>query len=169
MGAGVLPTCIIDGKIYFLFGKENRFADTPGYSDFGGGTERNESYLDTASREGVEESTGFFGTQQELRNVLKNFSLPIDMSSSYRLFIIKYDYNPYLELYYNNNQKLIQKKLPESVIKRSKIFEKSQIRWFCIDELEKHKRLFRSYFRDSFIPTILAHRDSILDFVSQVK
>jgi hypothetical protein len=38
MGAGVLPATIHNNKIYFLFGKENKFADTPGWSDFGGGT-----------------------------------------------------------------------------------------------------------------------------------
>ena len=46
MGAGILPTTIHDNKLFFLFGKENRFEDSaPGFSDFGGGTDDNETYM----------------------------------------------------------------------------------------------------------------------------
>ena len=58
MGAGVLPTTILNGKLYFLFGKENQYEDSaPGFSDFGGGTDNNEKFLETAVREGGEELT----------------------------------------------------------------------------------------------------------------
>ena len=59
MGAGLLPICIYKNKIYFLFGKENYTNDTPGWSDFGGGREKNETDIETASREGAEELNGF--------------------------------------------------------------------------------------------------------------
>ena len=56
MGAGILPTTIHKNKLYFLFGKENKFEDSAeGFSDFGGGTDNNEDYLQTAVREGGEE------------------------------------------------------------------------------------------------------------------
>ena len=43
MGAGILPTTIHNGKLYFLFGKEGKYEDSaPGFSDFGGGTDNNE-------------------------------------------------------------------------------------------------------------------------------
>ena len=39
MGAGILPTTIHKGKLYFLFGKEGKHEDSaPGFSDFGGGS-----------------------------------------------------------------------------------------------------------------------------------
>ena len=39
-----------DGKLYFLFGKEGKYEDTaPGFSDFGGGTDNNESLIKTAT------------------------------------------------------------------------------------------------------------------------
>ena len=50
-----------------MFGKENQYADTPGWADFGGGTDNNESYLETAIREGVEETTGFLGNEKDMR------------------------------------------------------------------------------------------------------
>ena len=59
MGAGILPTTIINNKLYFLFGKENKYADTPGWSDFGGGTDNKETFMETSMREGAEELTGF--------------------------------------------------------------------------------------------------------------
>ena len=45
MGAGILPTCIYKGKLYFLFGKENKYGDTQGWSDFGGGTDNSETFI----------------------------------------------------------------------------------------------------------------------------
>ena len=79
MGAGILPTCIHNGNLYFLFGKENKYNDTPGWSDFGGGTDKNESYLDTAIREGTEELTGFLGLKKELADKLKKGNYILDL------------------------------------------------------------------------------------------
>ena len=78
MGSGVLPTTIHNNTLYFLFGKENKFADTPGWSDFGGGTEQGESFLETASREASEESTGFLGSKKEIKKQLLK-SAPITL------------------------------------------------------------------------------------------
>lgn len=72
MGAGILPTCIYKNKLYFLFGKENKYADTPGFAEFGGGHDDKESHFETAIREGTEELTGFLGSEDELRKILKN-------------------------------------------------------------------------------------------------
>ena len=57
VGSSILPACVHKGKLYFLFGKENSLADTPGWSDFGGGVDPGESIYDTALREGGEELT----------------------------------------------------------------------------------------------------------------
>ena len=107
MGAGILPTTIHNGKLYFLFGKENKYADTPGWSDFGGGTDNNESFLQTAIREGGEEMTGFLGSDSELEKMLKTRgTYNIDGERKYRMHIFSYDYNPSLPFYYNNNAKV---------------------------------------------------------------
>lgn len=50
MGAGILPTTIHNNKLYFLFGKENKYADTPGWSDIGGGTDNDETFMQTAMK-----------------------------------------------------------------------------------------------------------------------
>ena len=42
-GSSVLPITIHNGKLYFLFGKENELEKSAkGFSDFGGGVEQNE-------------------------------------------------------------------------------------------------------------------------------
>jgi hypothetical protein len=73
-------------------------------------------------------------------------------------------YDPYLEKYYNNNQKFIQKRLDPEVIKKSKIFEKAEIKWVCIDDLQKMKPKFRHFFV-YIIDQILQDKDEIEAFV----
>ena len=168
MGAGVLPTTIHNNKIYFLFGKENKFADTPGWSDFGGGTEKKESFLNTAIREAGEELTGFLGSPQQIRELLtKHGTYNIDIpskSSIYRMHIVSVPYDESLPYYYNNNQKFLQSHLDENIIKNTKIFEKAEIRWIPIDKLLFMKNSFRSYFQ-SVIILLLQQQDRIKDFL----
>ena len=104
MGASILPTTIINGNLYFLFGKERDIDDTPGWSDFGGGCEKNECYLSTAIREGGEEITGFLGSDKELKNMLKKGTFNIDYNSenhrTYRVHIFPMEYDKYLPHYF---------------------------------------------------------------------
>ena len=161
--SGVLPTTIRNGKLYFLFGKENKFEKSaPGFSDFGGGGEKGETQLDTAIREGGEELTGFLGTDDQLRKMLTaSGTVTIDLKNgAYRTHIFYMKYDPYLEKYYNNNQKFIQRRLDPNVIKTSKIFEKAEIRWICIDDLEKMRPKFRHFFVP-IVDQILSKKDAI--------
>ena len=119
MGAVILPTTIYKNKLYFLFGKENKNEKSaPGFSDFGGGTDNNETFLQTAIREGCEELTGFLGSNIDLKKRLKkNGTYKIDYKSelnnktTYRMHIFPLEYDEKLPFYYNNNQKFIQKHL----------------------------------------------------------
>ena len=152
MGAGILPTTIHNNKIYFLFGKENQYADTPGWSDIGGGTDNNESFLETASREGMEELTGFLGMEKDIRSLLtKNGSYKVEFGEPhrrYRVHIFPMKYDPNLPIYYNNNHRFLERKLSKNLIKNSKIFEKEEIKWICVDDIPKMRNQFRHYFRD---------------------
>jgi hypothetical protein len=173
MGAGILPTAIYKNKLYFLFGKENKYEKSaPGYSDFGGGTDNNENYLQTASREASEELTGYLGNINDIRKLLsKNGTYNIDYHSNdnykpYRMHIFPFEYNEYLPYYFNNNQKFIQSKLNSSIFKKTKIFEKVKMRWFCINELKRKKMEFRHYFRN-IIDKILDEKDDIMKFIKK--
>ena len=167
MGAGVLPATLRKGKLWFLFGKENELeVSAPGFSDFGGGPEDGETDFQTAVREGGEEMTGFLGTDAELGKMLKKHgTYEIDfVAGKYKTFIFPMAYDPYLERYYNNNHKFIQKRLDPAVIKASKIFEKSEIRWVCIEEFSRLRSRFRPFYLN-VIDTIIREQTSIKAFL----
>jgi len=170
MGAGILPTTIHKNKLYFLFGKENKYEDTaPGFSDFGGGSDNDETYIQTAIREGGEELTGFLGSDADLKKMLeKHGTYNIDNKSGknkiYRVHLFPMEYDEKLPFYYNNNQRFLQKRLDPSVIKKTKIFEKEEIRWICIDELKDMKPKFRFFF-PPIIDKIYNEREQIKKFI----
>ena len=148
MGAGILPVSVRNGKLYFLFGKENKYADTPGWSDFGGGTDGNETPQMTVIREAQEELTGFLGGPKEIKALLSKCVHKMTIQT-YTMFICPMAYNEWLPIYYNNNQRFLQTHLDQTVIKESKIFEKSEIKWVCESDLPKLKPQCRSYFQDT--------------------
>jgi 8-oxo-dGTP pyrophosphatase MutT (NUDIX family) len=174
MGAGILPTTIHKGKLYFLFGKEGKYEDSaPGFSDFGGGTDDNETFMETAIRESGEEFTGFLGSDDEVRQLLRRYgTYNIDYQDvdrkhkPYRMHIFPFAYNEWLPYYYNNNQRFLQKRLDPHVLKTSKIFEKAEIRWVPIDQLKKMRPQFRSYFRH-IVDKMLAQQGNIKQFLTR--
>ena len=56
MGAGVIPFCVKDGQVLFLFQKTFSGRKAGHLVDFGGGGERGESHRQTAIREFIEET-----------------------------------------------------------------------------------------------------------------
>jgi hypothetical protein len=169
MGAGILPTTIHNNKLYFLFGKENKYADTPGWSDIGGGTDNDETFMQTAMREGAEELTGFLGMENDIKKLLTRYgTYNIDWGSpsgkTYRMHIFPMAFDPMLPVYYNNNHKFIERKLSATMVKNSKIFEKDEIRWVSIDDIPKMRKKFRSYFQKT-ADMILDQRTKIDEFI----
>jgi hypothetical protein len=172
MGAGILPTTIHNNKLYFLFGKENKYEDSaPGFSDFGGGNDNNESHFETAIREAGEELTGFLGSDNDVRKLLKKYgTYNIDYKTEghklYRMHIFPLTYDPLLVMYYNNNQKFLQKNLPEEIFKTTKIFEKEEIKWVCVDDIIKMRPKFRSYFQN-IVDMMYNQKNEIRNFISK--
>ena len=174
MGASVLPVTIYNGQIYFLFGKERNIDENPGWSDFGGGTDANETFMQTAIREACEELTGFLGSSQSIKKLLTKYgTYNIDYNSdnhkTYRCHIFPIKSDQYfifesLPFYYNNNQKFLQKRLPANIIKNTKIFEKTEIKWFSFKEIIENHRQFRSFYQN-IIHLILGNKSSIEKFV----
>lgn len=174
MGAGILPTTIHNGKLYFLFGKEGKYEDSaPGFSDFGGGTDNTEKFLETAIREAGEEFTGFLGNDADIRGMLNkcgtyDIDYKTDGHQTYRMHIFPFKYNEWLPYYYNNNARFLQKRLAPKIFKTSKIFEKAEIRWVCVDDLKKMRPQFRSYFQN-IIDMMLNQKESIQSFIASSK
>ena len=173
MGASILPVTIYKGKLYFLFGKERPNDANPGWSDFGGGTDDKESYMQTAIREGGEELTGFLGSDADIKHLLTKYgTFDVDYKSDgygiYRVHIFPMEYDPMLPHYYNNNQLFLQKRLDPKIIRDTKIFEKQQIRWFSVNDIMKMKKKkeFRSFYQN-VVELILAKKSEIDSFIKK--
>jgi hypothetical protein len=95
-----------------------------------------------------------------------NIDLKTDGHKIYRMHIFPFEYNHWLPHYYNNNQRFLQKRLPEKVFKTTKIFEKAEIRWVCVDELKKMRPQFRSYFQN-MVDMMLNQKESIKSFIKK--
>jgi hypothetical protein len=171
MGGSILPVTIHNNKIYFLFGRERDIDENPGWSDFGGGSDKGETLLQTAIREGGEEMTGFLGSSVDIKKLLNKYgTYNIDYKSegytTYRCHIFPMNYDEKLPFYYNNNQQFLQKRLDQKVIRDTKIFEKTQIKWFAFDELKKDIKQFRSFYQN-IIHLILGNKSAIEGFVNK--
>jgi 8-oxo-dGTP pyrophosphatase MutT (NUDIX family) len=166
MGAGIIPTCIYKNKLHFLLGKENKHNDTPGWSDFGGGKEKGETLFNTAIREGYEELSGFLGSKEYLKNHLKEKGTYKISDKTYTSYLFYYPYNKSLEHFYNNHYKCIDKALDPSIIKNTTIFEKSQIKWVSIDELNNLE--IRKFYQ-SIIQNIINEKSGIERFIKRVR
>jgi hypothetical protein len=171
MGGSILPATIYNGKIYFLFGKERDIDENPGWSDFGGGTDKGETFMQTAIREGGEELTGFLGSDADIKRLLHKYgtfaiNYKSDGYDTYRCHIFPMVYDPLLPHYYNNNQRFLQKRLDAKIIRDTKIFEKTQIKWFSFDEMKTHRSGFRNFYRQ-IVDLILDDRTAIEKFIRQ--
>lgn len=171
MGGSILPVTIHNNKVCFLFGKERDIDENPGWSDFGGGTDKGETFFQTACREGGEELTGFLGDGADIKKLLNKFgTYNIDYKSegysTYRCHIFPIDFDEMLPYYYNNNQKFLQKRLDKKIIRDTKIFEKTQIKWFTFDDIHKHHNEFRSFYKN-IVHLILGNRSAIEEFVKK--
>jgi hypothetical protein len=154
-GASILPVGVHEGKLYFLFGKENEMEDSAhGFSDFGGGVDKGENVYETSLREGSEELTGFLGDKTHLKKLIaqnggvfrivyKNSDEP-ERAYHVHIFALKYDAN--LPLYYNSNHSFLWKHMNKDLLNKSKLFEKIEIRWVCEDELQKNMGMYRPFY-----------------------
>ena len=167
VGSSILPACFYKGKLYFLFGKENDLADTPGWSDFGGGNEKGESIYDTAMREGAEELSGFLGDAKQIDALIKkNGGVHKMQYETYHIHLFRMDYNPDLVKHYNDNHRFLWQRMNKKYLTNTKLFEKIEIKWFSIDEMKHRKDEFRNFYRN-VVDTILNDEDKIKSFLKE--
>jgi hypothetical protein len=148
VAGSILPIAFHKNQLFFLFGCENPYEkDAPGWSDFGGGVEKGENPNDTAAREGAEELTGFLGCAQDIRKKLKGNTYRLS-HNDYHVHIFLMEYDPTLPVHYNNNHSFLWDRLDESMKRKSKLFEKCEIKWFSEKELKKNKKKFRLFYQE---------------------
>jgi hypothetical protein len=170
VGVSILPVSIHNGQLYFLFGKEQAVEyGIQGYSDFGGGREK-ESTFNGAIREGCEEMTGFFGNEDELKAHIKKSggTYNINHRGQYYSHIFLTEYDEKLPVYFNNNHHYVWNKMDHKTLSDTKIFEKIEIRWFCETELASSRSLFRPFYR-AIVDRIIKELAKIRKFLKKRK
>jgi len=159
MGAGILPVSIHNNKLHFLFGQEENGNK---WSDFGGGSESNETDIQTAIREGYEELNGYYGTMKEFKQLVKNNTLlNVKNTEGYTTFIINVPYDDNFHHYFNNQHKFMKTNFP-NLIDKNGFFEKRQIKWMTISEMKQLKKIFRSHYK-RIIEKIIDNEETLLN------
>jgi hypothetical protein len=171
VAASILPITIHNGELLFLFGKENDMENSaPGWSDFGGAVESNESIYKAALREGSEELTGFLGTDKDLAKLIKkNGGFYKLKHNTYHIHIFFMDYDENLPYYYNKNHHFIWNRITDhKMLSDTRIFEKIEIDWFSIDDLKNLREEFRNFYRN-IIDILLGDIENIRKFILSKK
>lgn len=147
LGSGLIPIAKFHNRLYFLLGKDIAYQK---WSDFGGKSDNNELPLDTAVREGYEETNGFLGSKQLIRDNIVKYNLPIFKTNNNRhtCYLMNIEYQKELPNYMNHNFNYIKENAPSIVDNYNNgLYEKDYINWFTIEELKNFTE-FRSYFKD---------------------
>lgn len=158
VGGGVLPVAFHDGQLYFLFGEE---AEERKWIDFGGGAKPGETLLQNVVRECCEEMDGFFGTPNEIRQLIRDQLLLKLKLPTYTSFLVKMPYDPNLPVYFNNHHKFIETHLP-NLICRKGLFEKRQIKWMTLADIKQKRSHFRHYYTP-LLDLLSEHESFLLD------
>jgi hypothetical protein len=168
VGSSILPACFYKGQLYFLFGRENSLADTPGWSDFGGGVEEGESIYETALREGGEELSGFLGDGKQIDKLIKKSGGFHKMQhETYHIHLFRLNYSDELVKLYNNNHHFLWKRMNKKYLSNTKLFEKIEIKWFSLEEMKRRKNEFRNFYQKVIEETILKEESEIRAFLSR--
>lgn len=169
VGASILPACFYDGKLYFLFGKENALADTPGWSDFGGGVDKGESIFQAALREGGEELTGILGDGKMISTLIKNNGGVYKMQKdTYHIHLFHLPYPEYKNMpkFYNNTHYFLWNRMDKKMLNETKLFEKIEIQWFTIEDMKKHRDEFRNFYRE-IVDMIIEKESEVREFLEK--
>jgi 8-oxo-dGTP pyrophosphatase MutT (NUDIX family) len=163
VASSFLPVAIHNGELKFLFGKELNDDSAPGFSDFGGKVDPGENIFDAGIREFSEETTGFLGNETQLKQMVKKNGGFLQYTFGvYNVHVIKIDYDEHLVKFFNLSQKFIHDKIPKAgELKKYRIFEKSEMKWFTKKEVAESIGDFREFYREYVKELITTHFDEI--------
>ena len=158
LGAGLIPFSKVNNKLVYLLGQDNL---SKKWCDFGGKSEKYETLLETAAREGYEELNGLLGSQSVMKKVAVRHKIAELKFHDYTTIVFKTDYDEKLEEYYSNNYRFFEKYLPAAKKNpHNGLLEKAEIRWFSFAELRKNRAKFRPFYRN-MVDMILEHEADI--------
>lgn len=154
MGAGILPVAIHNNNLYFLLSRENtydKFKHSGQWSDFGGKSEKNEKPIQTAAREGWEESMDFLGNENYIKHLLKNNVLKKISTKKYHCYVVLIKYDSNLPKKFREHWVKQYKKDPEYILEENGFYEKDMLKWIRLDKLHiylKKPNFFRHWYKE---------------------
>ena len=154
MGGGILPIAFYKGKIYFLFSREYIKSKDDGglWSDFGGSKENNETFEETAIREGYEESSDILGTKKDIIELVDSNLYEITVNG-YRTYIVIINFDKSLPRKFRKKFLSIKKNKPY-LIKKNGLYEKDMLKWYSYTAIRNDYNKFRPWYK-SIIKKIL--------------
>lgn len=167
--AGCLPFNIINGKLYFLLGRDRSDGT---WSDFGGRAEEYDMDIKaTAAREFYEESVGVVMDMESIRKRLKDADCHKMLESKtmggskYYTFVIHCPYQSFYPSVFQKNLKLLR------YMKANKRFlEKTDVAWYSADEIfDSVDGTGKLHLRGVFANTISLHRNVLKEPELHVK
>jgi hypothetical protein len=166
VAASILPITIHNGELYFLFGKENPMEDSSkGFSDFGGRVDPGETLFKTALREGSEELTGFLGNPKQLSKLIKkNGGIYKITHNDYNVHMFFFEYDENLPKYYNQNHSFLWNRMDKKLLNDTKLFEKIEIDWFSIKDIQSRKKEFRNFYQE-IVEKFIEDEENIKKFI----
>lgn len=149
MGGGILPIAVHKNKIYFLFSREYIYASHNAglWSDFGGSKHKGETNMQTALREGLEESNGLLGTKNDIKKLIKNELVEvINVRDEYQCYLIKINYDKSLEKKFRDDF-LKVKKENSNMINKNGLYEKDMVKWIELSKLNDFYSNFKKNYK----------------------
>ena len=147
MGAGILPITLHKDELYLLFSKEySNDKDFVDWRDFGGRKEKSETPKETAIREGWEESSGFLGGKEDIRNLIEDNLVYKVHDKYYTIFIVFIDYDFSLPSKFRRHFLKTYNK-DRSKICKNGFYEKSHLRWIKVSELKENLNMFLPWYQ----------------------
>ena len=151
MGAGILPVAFNRGRAYFLFARERagRGRESGLWSDFGGGSEKGESFLQTAVREAHEESMGLMGSLADIEDLINTSCIGQLTSGAYRTYVVEVEYDDNIPEIFKQTFDNAPKHLIEP---DNGLYEKDRAQWVRSDRVGQFQGQFRKWYHRSGIP-----------------
>ena len=147
MGAGILPVSVYKNNLYLLFSREHTlYKGRYEWRDFGGTPENNETVMQTAIREGWEESSGFLGSKLDIKKLIKNNLITKVSSNGYTVFIVLIEYDRDLPKKFRKHFMNMYRK-DKSKICVNGLYEKDKLRWIKVTDIKKNMGLFRNWYK----------------------
>jgi len=146
--SGILPVALHNNSFHFLFSREFRKGNKKiiDWRDFGGTPENNETPKETAIREGWEESSGFLGDENDIKNLIEKKLVCTVKSNKYTVYVVEIPYDTSLPSRFKSHFDKMAAKDPSKLVKDG-FYEKDKLLWIKLENIKNHMNKFQPWYK----------------------